>query len=356
MGDAIDYIQPSNYIVKSTDYDDSYETPVLTPGKSFILGYTNETDGIYDASQENVIIFDDFTTATKYVDFKFKVKSSAMKILISKNKKEYNIKYFYYLLNTIIILVDSHKRFWISEYQPLEITIPPYWYQKLVVDYLDVLFYKLELINKENKKLEEYVELSKKKILDTIFGDNSSYKSYYKNRTKTTLSELIPNDKIGDGDWILSENMDENGEYSLIQLKHIGKGEYINKSCNHINGNFFMLNNCKEIKSNYLLINRLVANDMNVCLLPSLGFKCITSVDVCWIAPSDSYNQKYLMYYLLSPDFQNKVKMKCSGSTRKRISKNNLVKIELYIHDYENQQRIVCEIERMFHELDSIIS
>ena len=68
------------------------------------------------------------------------------------------------LLNTIIILVDSHKRFWISEYQPLEITIPPYWYQKLVVDYLDVLFYKLELINKENKKLEEYVELSKKKI------------------------------------------------------------------------------------------------------------------------------------------------------------------------------------------------
>lgn len=95
LEDVLDYEQPTKYIVESENYDESYKTPVLTAGKSFILGYTNETKGIYTDNLP-VIIFDDFTTATKYVDFPFKVKSSAMKIL--KEKKELaNIKYLYYL-------------------------------------------------------------------------------------------------------------------------------------------------------------------------------------------------------------------------------------------------------------------
>ena len=79
MGELLSYEQPTPYIVESTDYNDKYKTPVLTAGKSFILGYTNETDGVY--TDLPVIIFDDFTTASQYVNFEFKVKSSAMKIL-----------------------------------------------------------------------------------------------------------------------------------------------------------------------------------------------------------------------------------------------------------------------------------
>ena len=82
LGDLLKYEQPTKYIVNTTDYDDSFETPVLTAGQSFILGYTDETDGIKSASNlEPVIIFDDFTTGSHYVDFPFKVKSSAMKLL-----------------------------------------------------------------------------------------------------------------------------------------------------------------------------------------------------------------------------------------------------------------------------------
>ena len=79
LGELLSYEQPTPYIVESTDYDDKYDIPVLTAGKSFLLGYTNEEHGIYDRLP--VIIFDDFTTASQYVNFKFKVKSSAMKIL-----------------------------------------------------------------------------------------------------------------------------------------------------------------------------------------------------------------------------------------------------------------------------------
>ena len=89
LEDIVDYEQPTAYIVNSTSYNNGYPIPVLTAGKSFIIGYTNEVKGIY--SKLPCIIFDDFTTDSKYVDFPFKVKSSAMKIL--QVKKDIEIKY-----------------------------------------------------------------------------------------------------------------------------------------------------------------------------------------------------------------------------------------------------------------------
>jgi type I restriction enzyme S subunit len=85
MKDCLDYLQPTKYLVSSTTYDDKYKTPVLTAGKTFILGFTDETNGIFKDNLP-VIIFDDFTTATKFVDFPFKAKSSAMKILLAREK------------------------------------------------------------------------------------------------------------------------------------------------------------------------------------------------------------------------------------------------------------------------------
>ena len=58
LGEVADYEQPTQFLVSSKNYDDKYKTPVLTAGKTFILGYTDETDGIYKASVNPVIIFD----------------------------------------------------------------------------------------------------------------------------------------------------------------------------------------------------------------------------------------------------------------------------------------------------------
>ena len=112
LGKVAKYEQPTKYLVLSTDYSDNFETPVLTAGKTFILGYTNETDGIYKALETPVIIFDDFTTANKWVDFDFKAKSSAMKMISSANETKTLSKYIYYWLNTLPSeLVDGdHKR------------------------------------------------------------------------------------------------------------------------------------------------------------------------------------------------------------------------------------------------------
>ncbi|PSG87382.1 restriction endonuclease subunit S [Aurantibacter aestuarii] len=121
LGNCLDYLQPTPYLVSSTDYDDKFETPVLTAGKTFILGYTNEQEGIFNKNLP-IIIFDDFTTATKFVDFPFKAKSSAMKILLSKGDN--NIKFLFETIQNLKFEVSTHKRHWISVYSKLDILKP----------------------------------------------------------------------------------------------------------------------------------------------------------------------------------------------------------------------------------------
>jgi len=121
IGELLDYEQPSDYIVSDTDYSDEYKTPVLTANKGFVLGYTNETEGIYKNTP--VIIFDDFTMDNKFVDFEFKVKSSAIKILTPKNK-DVNLRFVFERLQLINIVIGEHRRHYLSEYQYITIDIP----------------------------------------------------------------------------------------------------------------------------------------------------------------------------------------------------------------------------------------
>lgn len=142
LEDIIEYEQPTDYIVSSTNYDDSYLTPVLTAGKSFIIGYTDEEEGLY--SKLPCIIFDDFTTASKLVTFPFKVKSSAMKIL--QVNQNISIKYVAAFMSITQLIGDTHKRYWISEYSKLPISIPPKEEQNRIVTAIDNLFNVLDAI------------------------------------------------------------------------------------------------------------------------------------------------------------------------------------------------------------------
>jgi len=121
LRELLDYEQPTKYLVKDTEYSDNNNIPVLTAGKTFVLGYTVEESGVFQNLP--TIIFDDFTTATKYVDFPFKAKSSAMKMLIPKSEG-INLKFVFGKMQLIDFKLGGHKRYWISEYQNIEINIP----------------------------------------------------------------------------------------------------------------------------------------------------------------------------------------------------------------------------------------
>ena len=138
LDDLVDYEQPTDYLVTSTVYSDVFLTPVLTAGASFILGYTDENKGIYPATEiESVIIFDDFTTSFHWVDFQFKVKSSAMKMLKTKDEQIAMLRYLYYAMQCITYLPTQHARQWIQTYSGFTIPLPPLEVQKEIVRILD---------------------------------------------------------------------------------------------------------------------------------------------------------------------------------------------------------------------------
>lgn len=126
LGQVTQYEQPTKYLVTSTNYDERFKVPVLTAGKTFVLGYTDEISGIFEASKSPTIIFDDFTTANKWVDFDFKAKSSAMKMITASDDRKFSIKYVYYWLNTLPsgLVKGDHKRQWISNYCQKLVPIP----------------------------------------------------------------------------------------------------------------------------------------------------------------------------------------------------------------------------------------
>lgn len=166
LGDLLEYEQPTAYIVESTDYSDSYSVPVLTAGKSFILGYTNEMDGVFDKTP--VIIFDDFTTATQYVNFPFKVKSSAMKIL-HINKDLVLPKYIYYRIQIIQFDHSTHKRYWIQQYSKIRVSIPPIPEQERIVARIEELFSQLDAGVETLKKTKAQLAVYRQAVLKEAF-------------------------------------------------------------------------------------------------------------------------------------------------------------------------------------------
>lgn len=199
LGELLPYEQPSAYIVESTDYNDSYKTPVLTAGKSFILGYTNETEGIFDKLP--VIIFDDFTTATQFVNFKFKVKSSAMKIL-NINTELVLPKYIFYRMQTIQFDHSTHKRYWIQQYSKLKVAIPPLPEQERIVTHIEELFSELDKAVETLQTTKQQLAVYRQAVLKEAFEGKltTSWRKSYSTESPQADFESImrPNEVFKD--------------------------------------------------------------------------------------------------------------------------------------------------------------
>ena len=160
LNELLDYERPDKYIVTSTSYQNE-GTPVLTANKSFILGYTKEDFGIYDNLP--AIIFDDFTLDKKWVNFPFKVKSSAIKIL--KPLGGNDLRFLFELISQIRLDAKEHKRYYISVFQNLFVAVPKLNEQQKIASCLSSLD---ELIAAHSDKLQALKD-HKKGLMQNLF-------------------------------------------------------------------------------------------------------------------------------------------------------------------------------------------
>ena len=161
LGELLAYEQPTNYLVKNTDYSDEYKIPVPTAGKTFILGYTNEKEGI--CTNIPLILFDDFTTDSRYIDFPFKVKSSAVKLL--KAKKNANLRFIFEAMKLIKYAIGGHERHWISKYASLTIFVPLFKEQNAIAQIIDTAHQELKLYEQKLQLLQAQKKTLMQKLL-----------------------------------------------------------------------------------------------------------------------------------------------------------------------------------------------
>ena len=347
LGETLKYEQPGAYIVDSTDYDDSYETPVLTAGQSFILGYTNETDGIKNASPDNpVIIFDDFTTSSHFVDFPFKVKSSAMKLLTLKDESD-----DIYCINNILKNVDyvpaSHERHWISIFSEFDVTIPHSKdEQKKIGDYFRNLDH---LITLHQRKCDETKKL-KKFMLQKMFPKKDEKKPEIRFAGFTDDWEQR---KLGDVFEQTANIVNPNEE--KIELWSLTVEDGLTSKTERYNREFLVKkdNNFKEVRP-----GDIVYNPMNMTL-GAVGYNGMSkSVAVSGyyttMIANEGYDSYYINTWLKSPQAISLYKIFATGSLieKQRVQFSTLSIIPATFPNYEEQQKI----GQYFSNLDHIIT
>lgn len=348
LGEVCDYEQPTAYLVRNTNYSDQYPIPVLTAGKTFILGYTNETTGIYRASEHPTIIFDDFTTANKWVDFDFKAKSSAMKMLTSKDEKVCLLKYIYYWLNTLPAdsIVGDHNRQWISNYAQKLFPLPPLRVQARIVEILDK-FTQLEA------ELEAELEARKKQY------------AYYRDQLLNfsqcpPLNVNIEWKTLGAIGTFYRGTSFQKKDFTSEGVGCIHYGEIYTHYGVSAQDTISKLsakkaNNARKANYGDLIIATTSENDEDVCKSVAwLGNESIVvSNDACYY--QHALDPKYVAYFFLTNDFQQQKRAFITGTKVRRVNPRDLAKIIIPIPPLSEQRRIVDILDR-FETLTNSIS
>jgi type I restriction enzyme S subunit len=329
---VLDYEQPTKYIVDDTNYDDRFETPVLTAGQSFILGYTNENDGIYSASKENpTIIFDDFTTSFHWVDFNFKIKSSAMKMLRVKPEinEEVLFRYVYHCMKNMRYEPVDHSRQWIAKYSIFTIPLPHIEIQREIVRILDKFTELTAELTAELTDRKKQYEYYNDMLLS--FGDCKYY-------ALEELCDIV--DYRGKTPKKTSEGI------FLITAKNIRKG-YIdyNKS-----QEFISLDDYDEVmrRGKPQIGDVLITTEApcgNIAQIDNENIALAQRV-IKYRPKNNELNSTFLKYSLLGQEFQTKLLSAATGGTVKGIKGSKLHKLTIPLPPLAEQQRIVDILDR----------
>ena len=328
LKDCLDFEQPTAYLVKSTEYDDSYAIPVLTAGQSLLLGYTDETDGIYRASKERpCIIFDDFTTSFHWIDYDFKVKSSAMKML--RPKDEVNFRYIYYTMKCINFVPGGHQRHWISKYSQFEVPVPSLSEQNRIVGILDTFTSSI-------KNLKEQIALRRKQYeyyRVNLFSSEKWNKVRIGELTKVFSCPRVFKDqwqKTGVPFWRSSDVMSyHNGVVNPRGEVFISQSLYdeLSSKSEKIKEGDILVTGGGSIGIPYLKID------------DSPLF--VKDADLICIQKCESIIPKYLYHYFLSSEFKLYLKKITHDATIAHYTINQIKDTPIPLPSLSEQQRIV---------------
>ena len=327
--DFIDYEQPNEYIVESDRYSSKYSTPVLTAGQSFILGYTNESKGIYKKGP--CIIFDDFTTSVHCVDFSFKVKSSAMKILTTKSNAD--LKYCYYLLLSLSKMPPNHKRQWISTTSEKNHVLPSMDRQIFIVKQLDLIS---DTIANYTNQIENLDKLVKARFIE-MFGDAVDNPMGWEKRK---LQEIVTDDCAISYGIVQTGNAQEKGVpvFRPVDIVNkVPKLTELKKTTEEISNKYK-----RTILKGRELLMTVRANIADTCIVGEEFKGCNVGRGIVPIRiQEDIMVLEFLKHLLDSKHLNDNIKSKAKGITLIQLNMEDLREVELISPPIEKQMDFV---------------
>jgi type I restriction modification DNA specificity domain protein len=322
IGKIANYEQPSKYIVESTDYNDAFDVPVLTAGQTFILGYTNESTGIFRASKLNpVIIFDDFTGAFKWVDFSFKVKSSAMKIITASN--DVSIRYLFHVMGFLHYSSNEHKRLWIGIYSEFEVPVPPLEIQREIVRILD---------NFTNLTAELTAELTARK---------AQY-SYYRDKLLTFESriQLLPLKDIAKFSYGYTDKAQEHGDTRFLRITDIAEDGTMKPE----GAKYILLNDESKkylVKKGDLLLARTGATYGKTLYVPDNSPAVYASFLIKIELDNSKISNRYYWHFSKSNQYWRQAEKLVSKGGQQQFNTNAVERVVVPVPPLDVQNRIV---------------
>jgi type I restriction enzyme S subunit len=338
IDNLINYEQPTKYLVASKTYDDRFATPVLTAGQTFLLGYTSEEHGKYPASPLSpVIIFDDFTTAYKWVDFEFKVKSSAMKMLTVKPGAPVSLRYFWYALSTIRIDTSEHTRYWISKFSSIGIPLPPIEVQQEIVRILDQ-FIELdaELEAELHARKSQYAYLR-----ESLFEKDSSF-----------LSPLYSVASIWRGRRFVKDDILPEG------VPAIHYGEIYTKFGLAATEAYSYLNPALAAKLRFASPGDVILVSAGETIedigksFTWLGKQDVVIHDACYGLRSETVDPRYMVHFFNTHNFRLQLRKYISSSKISAVSTEKLGKVFIPVPSLDRQR----EVADVLDSFDRLIS
>ena len=351
LGDVLKYEQPQAYIVESTEYDKKNKTPVLTAGQSFILGYTDEEFGIKEASKKSpVIIFDDFMTTTHYVDFPFKIKSSAMKLLTVRDEKKDDFYFSYIALDNIDYSVQNHERHWISKFADFNVLMPSYEEQSKIGEFLREIDNLIILHQRKHDRLKNV----KKSMLEKMFPRNGvnvpeiRFAGFTNAWEQRKFSDLVLIERGGSPRPIDDYITDAPDGLNWVKIGDAPEqGRYITKTA-------------EKIKPEGLAKTRQVQpGDLILSNSMSFGKPYIMGINGCihdgWLLIRDTqsrFDLKFLCHMLGTDQMLDQYRMFAAGSTVNNLNKELVGNTTVSLPSIE-EQRVIGEY---LESIDNLIT
>ena len=169
---------------------------------------------------------------------------------------------------------------------------------------------------------------------------------------RVPLREVV--EFVADGDWV--ESKDQGGsDFRLIQISNIGTGSFVETgNLRYITADTFDRLRCTEILAGDVLVARMPEPTGRAWFVSQLQGRCITAVDVAIVRPlPERVDGRYLSYFLNTPVNLSRVDGLATGTTRRRVRRADLARLEIPVPPIGEQRAIAGVLGVLDNKIES---